>query len=118
MDRVLNDSIERFLSRVSSTHDVAEAYLFGSRARGDHAAESDADLAIVLKDESGSLIDTKLAFGDVAYDVMLETGLLIEPLPIWQNEWADPDHHRNPALLRGIRRDGLAIWPTPRKQAS
>ncbi|AGA32409.1 DNA polymerase, beta domain protein region [Thioalkalivibrio nitratireducens DSM 14787] len=46
---------------------------------------------------------------DVAYDVLLDTGVLIQPLPIWEEEWRHPEAFMNPALLRNISREGVRI---------
>jgi hypothetical protein len=48
-----------FLGKLSSTYDVVEVIMFGSRARGDHRPDSDLDLAIVLNGPRGDFIDTK-----------------------------------------------------------
>jgi len=55
------------------------------------------------------ILDTKLAMADVAYDVLLETGVLIQPLPIWEEEWEHPELLGNRDLLRNIRRDGVRL---------
>ena len=46
---------------------------------------------------------------DVAFDVMLETGILISPLPIWLDEWMNPENYSNPDLLRNIDREGVRL---------
>ncbi|MDZ7919670.1 nucleotidyltransferase [Rhodoferax sp.] len=51
----------------------------------------------------------KLALDDVAYDVLLDSGIRIQPLPIWEGEWAHPAHYSNPRLLENIAREGLAL---------
>ena len=51
---------------------------------------------------------TALAMGDIAYDVLLDTGINISPLPIWLDEWQSPERHSNPALLRNIVSEG--VW--------
>ena len=52
---------------------------------------------------------TKLALADTAYDVLLETGVLIQPLPVWQTEWEHPDRSAYPKLLKNIARDGVPL---------
>jgi len=85
------------------------AILFGSHARGEGREDSDVDVAVVLSDMPASLIDTKLALADVAYDVLLETGVLIQPMPLSMDEWTHPEHHPNPRLVRNIQRDGRRL---------
>ena len=105
----LQRAVDIFLKLTTAAYDVRAAYLFGSRARGDQHAESDADVAVVLNGQPGSLIDTKLAMADLAYDAMLETGVRIQPLPLWPHNWDDPGSFSNPALVRAIQREGVAL---------
>ena len=46
---------------------------------------------------------------DAAYDVMLETGVLIGPLPFWEEEFKRPNTFTNPELIRNIKREGLRL---------
>ena len=87
---------------------VKQTILFGSRARGDAHPESDADVAVLLTGEPAPFVATKLALDDVAYDVLLDTGIRIQPLPVWQSEWNNPGTYSNPQLLANIAREG--IW--------
>jgi len=80
-----------FLERVRV--DVAKAILFGSRARG----------------EPGKLLPTKLEMSDIAYDVLLDTGINVSPLPVWLSEWAHPEAYSNPRLLENIAREGVRL---------
>ena len=98
-----------FVGLVRARYPVHRAMLFGSRARGRHRADSDADVAVVLRGEKGPFVDTKLDMADLAYDVLLETGVHIQPLPLWEYEWAHPESHRNPSLLQNIARDGIRL---------
>lgn len=86
------------------------AVLFGSQARGDAGADSDVDVAVVLAGR-GDVIDTKLALADLAYDVLLATGVLISPMPIWEDDWMHPDRHFNPRLVENIKREGIPLSP-------
>ena len=98
-----------FVAKVASQYDLAGAILFGSRARRSHRPDSDADIAVLLHGQRGKFLDTKLALADIAYDVLLETGVLIQPLPVWEDEWEHPERYTNPALLRNIDREGVRL---------
>lgn len=98
-----------FVAKVASQYDLAGAILFGSRARRSHRPNSDADIAVLLHGQRGKFLDTKLALADIAYDVLLETGVLIQPLPVWEDEWEHPERYTNPALLRNIDREGVRL---------
>jgi len=53
-------------------------------------------------------VSIKLAMDDLAYDVLLEIGIRIQPLPVWEEEWNHPETYSNPRLLHNIEREG--IW--------
>ena len=50
-----------------------------------------------------------MAMSDMAFDVMLDTGIRVEALPVWEDEWENSNEYRNPYLLRNIERDGVII---------
>ena len=98
-----------FAARVAAAYPTRRAILFGSRARGTAHDESDADVAVILEGTSGHFIKTKMAMNDIAYDILLDTGIRIQPLPVWEDEWAHPDTYSNPHLLHNIAREGIAL---------
>ncbi|MCA3185188.1 nucleotidyltransferase domain-containing protein [Cupriavidus sp.] len=102
-------AVRQFLAVLAPRFDVAGAIVFGSRARGTHRPDSDADVAILLKGEHGRALPTTLAMADVAYDVLLDTGINISPLPIWLDQWDHPERFANPALLRNIAQEGVRL---------
>jgi predicted nucleotidyltransferase len=83
--------------------------LFGSRARGTHRSDSDVDIAIVLQGQRGKLIETSVEMADIAFELLLETTVYIQPLPIWEDEWDHPETHSNPRLIENIRHEGLPL---------
>lgn len=105
-------ALDLFRRRMSARGDVVDLVLFGSRARGDAGAESDTDIAVILRRETAPGLDTSFALADVAFDVLLETGVLIEPLAIAERAWRMPARHSNPGLLRRIAREGRPIGVT------
>lgn len=109
MDFETEHAARAFLARIAPKYDLAGAVLFGSRARHNHRPDSDADLAILLRGPRGHFLDTKLDLADIAFDVLLESGVLIQPLPIWEDEWEHPEHHSAPALIRNVQRDGIRL---------
>lgn len=109
IDHDTEEAVRRFLGLIASRYDVAGAIVFGSRARGTHRSDSDADVAVLLRGEHQRFLTTKLAMADVAFDVLLETGVLISPLPVWLDEWEHPENYSNPALLHNIDREGVRL---------
>jgi predicted nucleotidyltransferase len=108
-DAAAVSAAREFIRRVSARHPVKAALLFGSRARGTHRSESDVDIAVLLRGGRGRLMDTSLELADIAFEVLLETNIYIQPLPIWEDEWEHPETHSNPRLLENIRREGLPL---------
>ena len=107
MDKETANAMRAFIEKVAGHYDLAGAILFGSRARKTHRPDSDADVAVLLHGRPGKFVSTKLAMDDLAYDVLLEMGIRIQPLPIWEEEWQHPETYSNPRLLHNIEREGI-----------
>lgn len=109
IDAATAGAMRLFMERIAGDYATAGAILFGSRARRTHRADSDADVAVLLSGEHARFLPTKLAMSDVAFDVLLETGINISPFPVWLDEWAHPEDYSNPELLRSIAREGVRL---------
>ncbi len=109
IDQDTEKAVRCFLALIASRYEMAGAIVYGSRARGTHRPDSDADLAVFLKGDHQKVLTTTLAMADVAYDVLLETGINISPLPVWLDEWEHPESYSNPALLYNIAREGIRL---------
>ena len=84
-------------------------YLFGSRARGDHAPDSDVDVAVVLADSKIDFWREKMALADLAFEPIAASGIHVQGWPVASSAWDEPETHHNPSLIRAMRRDGRAI---------
>ena len=109
LDAATERATRAFLRHIAGRYAVRDAVLFGSRARGDHARDSDADLAVVLQGEAGERGRIAGEMAEIAFDVLLETGILVQALPLWEGELQHPERFSNPALIADIRRDGLRL---------
>ncbi len=98
-----------FLRRLEGRYPVREAFLFGSRARGGHTPDSDADIAVVLQGDHGSRSAIMRDMAGIAFHVMMETGVMVEALPLFGDELGRPETFRNPHLIANIRRDGVRL---------
>jgi len=45
--------------------------------------------------------------------VLLETGIRIQPLPVWESEWEHPEEYPNPELLANIANEGFRLHSLP-----
>ena len=84
-------------------------YLFGSRARGDHRPDSDADVAVVLNEKVEGVLTYLDELSEDAISVLLERGLYIEPWPLDAGALKEPDRYWAPTLSRAVLREGIAI---------
>lgn len=109
LDSDTKRAMKLFMQRIAGQYDTAGAILFGSRARQTHRADSDADVAVLLRGAHQRFLPTKLAMADLAFDVLLETGINISPLPVWLDEWAHPETYSNPDLLKNIANEGVLL---------
>src|SRR5208337_4371901 len=107
LDAETERAARAFMQRLESKYPTIEGLVFGSRARGDHKPDSDADLAVILKGERGDRYKVSGDMAGIAFDVMLETGILVQALPLWEGELAHPERFSNPALIDNIKREGL-----------
>jgi predicted nucleotidyltransferase len=110
IDATTQAAVQQFMALVKK-HDypVQQTILFGSRARGDAHEESDADVAVILSGDVKPTTTTHMALSGLAYDVLLDTGIVIQAVPVWDKQWAVPNSHTNPRLLTNIARDGVTF---------
>lgn len=97
-----------FLARIPPDLKIEQALLYGSRARGDHTLDSDADVALIVPSGTDAW-QTLWAMSDLAYGVFVETGILIQPVPISSHDWIDPERFGRPSFLRNLRREGIPL---------
>lgn len=81
--------------------------LFGSRARGDGRCDSDADVAVILRGPIGNRWSAKRRIIADTYEILLDTGLYVQPWPLAEQDIDDPERSPNPALVRNILRDSI-----------
>jgi predicted nucleotidyltransferase len=79
--------------------------LFGSKARGESAPDSDIDVVVVVKEGTTKIWDQVL---DVAFDVNLAHDVYISPRVIDQNILKDPVWKITP-FLQAVEREGVLL---------
>lgn len=45
----------------------------------------------------------------IAFDNLVDTGVLVQALPVWESEWAHPDRYDHSDLLKRIAAEGRVI---------
>lgn len=92
---------------------LEKVVLFGSRARGTHTPDSDADVALVLRGR-----DVKRSrlilwdMGDLTYETEAEFSFVVSPIILWSDFLERPSLSRNPDFYRAVLQDGIE-WPLP-----
>ena len=101
------DAAAAFVERARSQHsdEIAELYVFGSTVRGEASGRSsDVDVLIVLPDnpDRDAIADS---LRDIAYDVMLEYGPLVELHILDRSTFERHQQEGNP-FVRNVLREG------------
>jgi uncharacterized protein len=102
-------AIALFLNAIREGYAVEEVRLYGSRARADFRPDSDVDLAVVLHGPRGNIWSTARAFADITFDILIETGIALSPLPLWHDDLDHPERANNPALIRNIQQEAIRL---------
>ncbi len=84
-------------------------FVFGSRARGEAHADSDVDVAVVIRDSSWDYWDEKLHLVDLSWKALWDADLIVEPWPVTKAAWDDPELHRNPHFVRDVIKDARPV---------
>lgn len=107
-DDVLRSSLRELDSRLKAKFGerYSKLILFGSRARGDHQPDSDADVATVMRDPIDKSWPLTQSVLEETYEILLDTGLDIQPHVIDRAALERPARAINPELTREILKDG------------
>ena len=109
LDAETERAARTFLRHLEGHFPVREAFVYGSRARHTHRPDSDADIAIILNGERGDRSKVSGDMAGIAFDVMMETGVMVQAVPFWPDEIARPETFSNPALINNILREGIRL---------
>lgn len=85
-------------TRVLAQHDVSEAYLFGSFARGEQTPDSDIDLRLVC--------GNAMTFGtlyELSHELERELGRKVEIV-------TNPPEHMRPAFRKSIKQEEIRLY--------
>ena len=96
----------RIFESIHVTDPNAEAYLFGSRARGDAGPESDWDV-LILVDEKKVTNEIEDKFRDKLYNIELETGQIISIFIYPKDYWSRILAHT--PLFKKVKKEGIRL---------
>ena len=101
-DVILNN----ITSAIHEQDPSAQAFLFGSRARGDNKPDSDWDILILINNQIVTS-DIENKFRDVLYNIELESGQIIStfiyPKSFWQKNL------RFSPLQKSVKKEGIKL---------
>lgn len=100
-DEVVRE-LKNLVLELKKSHDIREAYLFGSYARNNPGPHSDVDIAIIVGTfRDGSPMDERF---DIFHEVQ-EKNSLFEVVCLTQDEFSNEEM----LLVRHIRQEGIRI---------
>jgi predicted nucleotidyltransferase len=102
-------AVMAFLERLNAYYPdrVIQAFLFGSKARGDSRPDSDIDILLIVDGDDWQF---QHAISDVASDVSLEYGVLIGPRVIGKARWEEMARDGF-SLYENLAREGILLTP-------
>lgn len=83
--------------------------LFGSRARGEEGPDSDADLVVVLEPGAWRFWDEKIVIVDLLTDLMVDSGLTVQVLPVGLDIWRESAGSPFASVLAVARAEGRVL---------
>lgn len=108
LDPHTENAVRDFLARIPAEIRLDRAILFGSRARGEHRPDSDADVALILHERGDDGV-TLMMLAELAYFAYLDTGIMVQPVPIAIEDWRNPAAFPRPGFLRNVAHEGIVL---------
>ena len=96
--------LQDIVRRLVDAYHPDRVYLFGSRARGDAAADSDYDLLLVVPDDASA----ERSRGRLAYECLWETGAAADVL-VWRRTAFESRLHLPASLPATVLREGRIL---------
>jgi predicted nucleotidyltransferase len=103
-----NKALQSFIQRLQDElgQQIVQIILFGSKARGNSAADSDVDVLILAKNEDRQL---QKAISKISSQIDLDYDILLNSLLIAEKRWTQMSKERF-SLCRNVERDGVLLY--------
>jgi predicted nucleotidyltransferase len=100
-----NPILTRFRAALGEVYGdrLERVVLYGSRARGDHRADSDYDIAVFIKD-AGNFYDESGRLAAITTDILEDTGAVISATPFPAGAYRE-----RTGFMHELRKDGLDL---------
>ena len=85
---------------------IDEVLLYGSYARGEESAESDVDMALVLRESQSE--DQYEKMTDIVVDYQLDLGITLSVIPIEQTEFEE--WKTTLPFYKNVDKEGIVLW--------
>jgi predicted nucleotidyltransferase len=100
------ETVNKLKNRLKRKVKLHEVILFGSRARGDAAPDSDMDVLVIL-DEPVSRQSRKIV-SDQAWETGFEAGVVVVSVVVSRDSWENGPN-RASLLAMAVREEGMRI---------
>ena len=105
MNRLTNKAfLQKVKESVHSIDPQADAYLFGSRARGNHRKDSDWDILVLTQKQLD--LNLKYTFLDTLTELELKTAKVVNPVIRYKPDW--PNYEVTP-FYQNIKEEGVLL---------
>ena len=103
-----NEALQTFVQRLRAElgREILKIILFGSKARGNSAPDSDVDVLILAKSEDRQL---QKAISKISSQIDLDYDILLNSLLIADKRWMQMSKERF-SLCRNVERDGVLLY--------
>ena len=107
MDKRLDSILKKFKKEILQQfgNEIMDIILFGSQARGDAHKDSDIDVLVITKSNDWHLGDQ---IGEVAYNILLETGTYISTKVISEQQYIYLNQIHAP-FIDNVGKEGFSL---------